>query len=97
MLSLSFFIPVVTITGGLSSLLFNRFNLIQVLISFEIITLGVILCLGISSVMNSSIYPIVLSMVITVVSASEIAIGLTIVIIYYKINGTIESSSIICG
>jgi len=76
---------------GISGLFLNKSNLIQVLVSFEVVVLSIILCLSFLSEINISVYPVVLSILVTVTSAAEVAIGLILIVLYHKINGSISS------
>ena len=60
---------------GVIGLFLNKSNLIQVLISFEV----VILCLSFSSEISLSVYPVVLSILVTVSLTAEVSIGLILI------------------
>jgi len=91
MIFISLFFCVIVGLIGISGLFLNKSNLIQVLISFEVVVLSIILCLSFSSEISLSVYPVVLSILVTVSSATEVAIGLILIILYHKINGSISS------
>jgi NADH:ubiquinone oxidoreductase subunit K len=80
---------------GIYSLISNRVNLIQTLISFEILLLSLLLNFTLISIIQNSVSIIIISILITVIAASESALGLTIIIYFYKLRGSISPSNLI--
>jgi NADH:ubiquinone oxidoreductase subunit K len=52
--------------------------------------MGLILLFGYSSLFYFSIYPLIISILLVVISAAEIALGLTLIIYLKKIKGSIN-------
>ena len=80
---------------GVYSLISNRVNLIQTLISFEILLLSLLLNFTLISIIQNSVSMLIISILITVIAASESALGLTIIIYFYKLRGSISPSNLI--
>jgi NADH-quinone oxidoreductase subunit K len=74
---------------GISGIFLNRKNLIIMLMSIELMLLGVNLNWIIFSVFLDDIMGQVMSLFILTVAAAESAIGLGILVVYYRIKQTI--------
>ena len=70
----------------------NRRNLIQVLISFEICLLAMLLLFSGFTITTETVEGVSVSCFITVVAAAETAMGLVIVVAFNKICNTVSSS-----
>ena len=74
---------------GISGIFLNRKNLIIMLMSIELMLLGVNLNWIIFSVFLDDIMGQIMSLFILTVAAAESAIGLGILVVYYRIKQTI--------
>ena len=74
---------------GLTGMVVNRRNILIILMCIEIILLSLNLNFIIFSVYFDDLYGQLFSLFILTVAASESAIGLAIIIIYYRLRGTI--------
>ena len=75
---------------GILGIFLNRKNIIVILMSVELILLSVNLNLVAFSAQLGDLTGQVFAMVILTVAAAEAAIGLAIVVIYFRNRGTIE-------
>ena len=91
----SFFLVNFVFILGFYGLIINRSNLIQILICFEILLLCLLLNFSISIYINLNLFSLIISILITVIAASESAIGLTIIVFFYKLRGSISPKNII--
>ena len=78
---------------GLAGIMLNRHNIIIVLMSIELMLLAVNLNFIVFSVYLDDLMGQVFALFILTVAAAESAIGLAILVIYYKVRGTIEMKS----
>ena len=78
---------------SLSGLIRNRQNILIVLMSIELLLLSINLNFILFSVYLDDLYGQLFSFFILTVAAAESAIGLAIIIIYYKIRGNISITS----
>lgn len=86
--------------SGLNSLILNKANFILILISLELMILAVNLnFLFFSSFKHLNIEGQMITLFILTVAAAEVAIGLGIMVIYYKISQciTVQAASSIKG
>lgn len=74
---------------GLFGIFINRKNLLTVIICIELILLSINLNLLISSFYLDDILGEVFVVIVLTVAAAESSIGLAILIIYYRLRGTI--------
>ncbi len=88
------FIAIMLFVLGLLGIIFNRTNLILVLMSIEIILLAVSINLLIFSFLLSSLLGQIFSIFVLTVAAAESAIGLSIMVAFYKIKGSISIRSL---
>lgn len=84
--------PYICLIIGVFYFLLNRRNLIQVLISFEICLLAMILLFSGFTITTETVEGVSVSCFITVVAAAETAMGLVIVVAFNKICNTVSSS-----
>ena len=93
------FISFVLFLIGVWGILLNRKNIIIILISIELILLAVNLNFILFSVFLDDLIGQVFSLFVLTVAAAESAVGLAIVVIYYRVRGSIliENLSLIRG
>ena len=84
------FIAIILFVLGLLGIVFNRTNLILILMSIEVILLAVSINLIIFSFLLNSITGQIFSIFILTTAAAESAIGLSIMVAFYKIKGSIS-------
>nr|YP_009647135.1 NADH dehydrogenase subunit 4L [Chloropicon maureeniae]QBX98810.1 NADH dehydrogenase subunit 4L [Chloropicon maureeniae] len=75
---------------GLMGIFLNRKNLILVLMSIELMLLGINLNFLSFSVALDDLSGQVFALLVLTVAAAESAIGLAILVIYYRLRGTID-------
>lgn len=75
---------------GLFGIIFNRQNIIIILMSIELLLLSINLNFIFFSIYIDDIIGQVFSLLILTVAASESAIGLAIMIVFYKLSGNIS-------
>ena len=74
---------------GLVGFLLNRKNVILMLVSIEIMLLSITLILLISSIAYNDNFGQLAALFIIALAGAESAIGLSILIVYYRLNGVI--------
>ena len=84
-----FFLPISLFFIGLFGIFVNRKNVLTVIICIELILLSVNLNLLISAFYLDDIFGEIFVIIILTVAAAESSIGLAILIIYYRLRGTI--------
>lgn len=75
---------------GLLGFILNRKNVILMLVSIEIMLLAVTLIILISSIAYNDNIGQVLSLFIIALAGAESAIGLSILIVYFKLTGAVS-------
>ena len=75
---------------GIIGIFLNRKNVIIILMSVELILLAVIINLVSFSIYLQNLVGQIFTMFILTVAAAEAAVGLAIIVIYYKNKGTIH-------
>nr|ALO20811.1 NADH dehydrogenase subunit 4L [Rhizophysa eysenhardtii] len=85
-----YYLPFLVFTLSIVGIIINRTNIILILICIEIMLLSITLNLMFSSLIFESILGHVYSIYIITVAAVESAIGLSIMISFYKIKGSIS-------
>jgi NADH-quinone oxidoreductase subunit K len=75
---------------GLVGIVFNRRNILIILMCIELLLLSLNLNFIIFSVYFDDLYGQLFSLFILTVAAAESAVGLAIIIIYYRIRGSIS-------
>jgi NADH-quinone oxidoreductase subunit K len=78
------------LTMGLAGIVLNRRNIIAILMCLELILLSVSINLVGTSYFRADIAGQIFSMFILTVAAAELAIGLAIVILFFRNRGSIE-------
>ena len=81
-------------TIGIVGIFLNRKNVIVILMSIELILLAVNINLVSFSIYLQDLVGQVFSMFILTVAAAEAAVGLAIIVIYYKNKGSIDVEQI---
>ena len=79
---------------GLSGIILNRKNIVVMLMSVELMLLAVNLNFIIYSVYLDDIMGQVFALLILTVAAAEAAIGLAILVVYYRVRGSISVENI---
>lgn len=84
---------------GLLGFMFNRSNILIILMSLELMLLAINFNLIVFSIFITDNLGQIFSLYILTVAAAEISIGLAILVLYYKLNYTIyiQSVSLIKG
>jgi len=90
MITAYFFISIVIFILGVLGIIINRKNIIILLMSIELILLSINFLLLTTSVFIDDIIGQVFAFYILVVAAAESAIGLSILVAYYRVRGTIS-------
>lgn len=80
--------------AGVIALLVNRKNLIQILIALEICLLSIIVNFSTTGLENGELAGLIISLLITVIAAAESSLGLTLIIYFYKLRGSISSKNL---
>lgn len=83
------FVAIILFLIGLSGIFLNRKNIIIMLMSIELMLLSINFNFIIFSVFLDDILGQLFALLILTVAAAESAIGLAILVIYYRIRGTI--------
>ena len=81
-------------TIGVVGVFLNRKNIIVILMSIELILLAVNINLVSFSIYTDNLIGQIFTMFILTVAAAEAAIGLVIIVIYYRNSGTIRVEEI---
>ena len=81
-------------TIGIIGIFLNRKNIIIILMSIELILLSVNINLVSFSIYLENLVGQIFAMFILTVAAAEAAVGLAIIVIYYKNKGTIDVEQI---
>ena len=79
---------------GIIGIFLNRKNVIVILMSIELILLAVNINLISFSIFTGDIIGQIFTMLILTVAAAEAAIGLAIIVVYYRNSGTIRVEEI---
>lgn len=94
-----FFVSLFLFFIGLTGVFLNRKNVLLVLISIELVLLSVNLLFLVSSSYLDDVFGQIFAVFILTVAASESAVGLAILLVYYRFKGTIalESMNLLKG
>ena len=84
----------VLFTLGIFGIFLNRKNVIIILMSIELMLLAVNINLVAFSVFSADLVGQVFAMFVLTVAAAEAAIGLAILVVYFRSRGTIEVEDI---
>lgn len=82
---------------GITGMVLNRRNIIIVLMSIELMLLGVNMNFIVCSIYLDDIVGEVFALFVLTVAAAESAIGLAILVVYYRVRGSVESRHIMSG
>ena len=95
-IGLSHYLTVAAIlfTLGIFGIFLNRKNIIVILMSVELILLAVNLNLVAFSACHQDLVGQVFALIVLTVAAAEAAIGLAIVVVYFRNRGTIDVAEI---
>lgn len=74
---------------SLIGILLNRFNILLILINLEMLFLSINMTFIILSVYFEDMYGQLFSLFITTIAGAESAVGLAIIIVYYRVRGSI--------
>ena len=88
------FLGAIIFTLGVLGIFLNKKNLIIILMSIELILLAVNINLISFSIFSGDIVGQIFTMLILTVAAAEAAIGLAIIVVYYRNSGTIRVEDI---
>lgn len=83
-------VPISLFLIGLAGIMLNQRNIIIVLMSIELMLLAVNLNFIISSVFLDDLFGQVFALFILTVAGAESAVGLAILVVYYRVRGSIE-------
>nr|AER54507.1 NADH dehydrogenase subunit 4L [Ectopleura larynx] len=83
-------LPILVFIISLIGIIINRSNILLILINIELMLLSITLNLLISSFLLNSVSGQILSLFIISLAAVESAIGLSLMITFYKIKGSIS-------
>lgn len=83
-------VPALLFIIGLSGIFLNRKNIIVMLMSIELMLLAVNFNLVVFSVYLDDLMGQLFSIFVLTVAAAESAIGLAILVVYYRVRGTIS-------
>jgi NADH-quinone oxidoreductase subunit K len=81
-------------TLGIFGIFLNRKNVIVILMSIELMLLAVNINLVSFSAFNADLVGQIFAMIVLTVAAAEAAIGLAIVVVYFRNRGTIDVAEI---
>ena len=84
----------VIFTIGIAGIFLNRKNIIVILMSIELILLAVNINLVSFSIFLNDLVGQIFTLFILTVAAAEAAIGLAIIVVYYRNSGTISVEEI---
>ena len=88
------FLGAIIFTIGIVGIFLNRKNVIVILMSVELLLLAVNINLISFSIFSGNIIGQIFTMLILTVAAAEAAIGLAIIVIYYRNKGSIRVEDI---
>ena len=94
MFLLQFAVNIAVFLIGLIGMVINRRNILIILMCIEMVLLGLNLNFILFSIYFDDLYGQLFSLFILTVAAAESAIGLAIIIIYYRLRGTILMNQI---
>ena len=87
-------VAAILFTLGIFGIFLNRKNIIVILMSVELILLAVNLNLVAFSAYHRDLVGQVFALIVLTVAAAEAAIGLAIVVVYFRNRGTIDVAEI---
>ena len=87
-------IPVVSFFIGVSGIIFNKKNAILILISVELMLLAINFVFLTSSIYLDDRIGQIFALLILTVAAAESSIGLGLLVVYYRMQGSVSIDSI---
>jgi len=87
-------IPTITFFIGISGIIFNKKNAILVLISVELMLLAINFIFLVSSVYLDDRIGQIFALLILTVAAAESSVGFGLLVVYYRIQGSVSIESI---
>jgi NADH-quinone oxidoreductase subunit K len=87
-------VAAILFTLGIFGIFLNRKNVIVILMSIELILLAVNINLVAFSAFQGNLIGQVFALIVLTVAAAEAAIGLAIVVVYFRNRGTIDVASV---
>ena len=87
-------IPTITFFIGVSGIIFNKKNPILILISVELMLLAINFIFLVSSVYLDDRIGQIFALLILTVAAAESSIGLGLLVVYYRLQGSVSIESI---
>ena len=84
----------VLFTVGIFGIVFNYSNLLSILMSMELMFLSINLQLIVLSLAFDDLVAQIFAMLILTIAAAEAAIGLALVVIFYRLRGTVSLKAI---
>ena len=79
---------------GIYGFILNKKNYLLILISLEIILLGITILIAVFSIYHDDIIGQIFGLYIIAIAAAEAAIALSILVSFYKLRGSIEIDTI---
>lgn len=86
------FTIILTIIGLIGYIINYNSNIIILFISIEIMLLGVTVFIILSGYHNDDILGLIIGIVVLIITGIESAIGLTILVNYYKLKGSLPAN-----
>jgi NADH-quinone oxidoreductase subunit K len=87
-------VPAVSFFIGVSGIIFNKKNAILILISVELMLLAINFVFLISSIYLDDRIGQIFALLILTVAAAESSIGLGLLVVYYRMQGSVSIDSI---
>tara|TARA_B100000768_G_scaffold178446_1_gene194244 strand:+ start:2836 stop:3138 length:303 start_codon:yes stop_codon:yes gene_type:complete len=87
-------IPTITFFIGVSGIIFNKKNSILILISVELMLLAINFIFLVSSVYLDDRIGQIFALLVLTVAAAESSIGLGLLVVYYRVQGSVSIESI---
>ncbi len=87
-------VAIVLFILGILGIVLNRSNLIIMLMSIELMLLAISLLFIINSILTDNLIGQIFTLMVLTIAAAESAIGLAILVAYYRIRGTISIKSL---
>ena len=87
-------VAAILFTLGIFGIFLNRKNIIVILMSIELILLSVNINLVAFSAFQGNLIGQVFALIVLTVAAAEAAIGLAILVVYFRNRGTIDVASV---
>lgn len=88
-MSIFFFFSIALFISGVSGMFLSRQHLILILISLEIVLLSITFNFVMISVFQDDLLGQILSLLIFSIAAAETALGLAVLVVYYRLRGGI--------